>query len=106
MLLLWLRIIEDRPRGFRGPTDSNLAQLAGLFNMHRGSITENLGDADADFGGVIPDSDHGIGAQLPRMRDHLIERLVSSPFTQGGIQRNIAAKNTLEAGSNVADDRS
>ena len=74
------------------------------FDLDGGAVTEDLGDALVDFGGVVTDADDGVGALGVGVVDHLAKGLVAGLLAQFGVNGDVAAEQALDARADVADD--
>ena len=72
--------------------------------MHRGAVTQDFADAGGDFRRIIANANNRIGSELRRVRQHLLKGIIARPLAQRGIERNIAAKQTLQTGSDVSNN--
>src|SRR5262249_22148651 len=76
-----------------------------LLDIYGRAVTEHFGDANSDFRGVIANPDDGIGAQLPGVHEHFVERIHPRAFAKRGIEGNVPAEQTLEVRPKITDDR-
>src|SRR5262245_18892445 len=78
---------------------------SGCFHGHRRPVTQHLGDALRDFRGVVAHADDGIRSEFTRMGKHLVVGIAPRPLTQLGIERDVPAKETLDARPDVSNHR-
>lgn len=72
--------------------------------MHRRSIAQNFRYPLPDFRRVVANADHGVGAQLRGVRQHLLKRILPGSLAKARINRNIAAKNGLNGRCEISND--
>ncbi len=79
---------------------------AGLwFDHHRCSVTKNFSYTLHDFGRVIAQPDDGISAELVRMLQTEIKRVLPRFLAEVGQNGDVAANEGLQARSDRAEDR-
>jgi len=76
-----------------------------LLHIHRSTVTQDFRYSRIDFGGIIANTNHRVGPKLPCMSQHIVEGVASGPFAHRRIERNIAAKNALNARAEISNDR-
>lgn len=76
------------------------------LNDDSGSVSQHFGDALHDFGSVVSNSEHGIGAEFAGMRKHRLECIVTRIFTQLGKQTDVSTNQRLQRCTDRSDDRS
>ena len=78
--------------------------LRRLLHVYRRAVAQDLGDPRRQLGGVVADSNNGIGAHLPGVGEHQVERILARPLAQRCVKRDVPPKQALDARANVADD--
>ena len=76
-----------------------------LLDQYRRAIAQNLRNPWGNLGRVVTHADHGVCAQGTAVRQHLVEGIVSGPFAETRIKRDISPEQTLNARPDIADDR-
>src|ERR1035441_5479094 len=77
------------------------ASTVDWLDLHGGAVTEDLGDALHDFGGVVTDADDRVGALGIGVGNHVAKGLVAGLLAEFGVNGDVAAEQTLEAGADV-----
>src|SRR6266571_8240604 len=80
-------------------------QLRSLLHINRGAVAQNLADSGRNLRRIVTDANYRIGAQLPGVRDHLIESIFPRAFAQRGVKGDVPAEQALETRADVADNR-
>src|SRR5580658_9191586 len=83
---------------------SSSRSMGGL-DLHRCAVAQNFAHARHDFRRVVAHADDGVGAELIGVRDQIAESVIPRPFAQLGVNGNVAAEQTLDAGANIAHHR-
>jgi hypothetical protein len=74
------------------------------LDHHRGPVAEDLGHAIHDLRGVVADADDPVGADLPGVLEHHLERFAAGLLAQLGEQGDVAAGQSLEGAADRAKD--
>src|SRR4029077_11308408 len=74
------------------------------LHNHGGPVSQHLGDALHDLGGVVASADDGVPAQFGGVGQHQVKGFGTSFFAEVGQQRNVAAQNRLQPGANGSED--
>ena len=76
----------------------------GSLRNDRSAVGQHLGHAGGELIRIIAHSDDPVRAALGRVLDHEIEGVLPGSFAEIGIERDVAAKEGLQAGAESADN--
>src|SRR5580658_1997841 len=79
--------------------------LMDRLDLHGCAVAKNLGYPRRDFRRVVAHADDRVGAELVGVGDHVAKGVVARPFAQFGVDGDVAAEQTLDAGADVSDNR-
>src|SRR5882757_3445747 len=87
-----------------GNSTGNSAGDFDFFDDDGGSVGEDLGDALHDFVGVVTEGDDGVGAELCGVEGHHGVGVLAGLFAELCEERDVAADQGLETGSDGGED--
>jgi hypothetical protein len=96
--------VEKPPSRRRVSRVLQVLQSIRCFHKDRRAVTKHFSDPGGDFIRVITHTDDRVRAELARVQDHFIERILARPFAQIRVERNIPAEEALNARAEIADD--
>jgi hypothetical protein len=95
------------PQGFRPGARRAPATVRtlGVLDDDGGAVAEHLGDAGHQLGGVVTDRDDAVGAEGGGMLGHLVVGFATGLLAEVRINRDVAAEERLDGGSEITDGR-